>query len=117
LIHLVDKEHFVSLKYSLIQKEKNKEIDDIQFYDRNKLNYFFECIKNTKIRKVEEDKQKWRNPFLRTGLFFQFFFMRGLPLKDNDHYLFPTVTTRAKTWLMSLKVLATRKSENRSWGI
>ncbi len=104
---LVDIEHFVSQKYSLMQKEKNKEIEDIQFYDRNLLTTF-SMYKKHKNKKVEEDKQQAEIPFYGQDYFSSFFFMRGLPLKEKDHYVFP-VTTRAKTWMMSLQVLKREK--------
>lgn len=104
---LVDKEHFVSWKYSLIQKEKNKEIEDIQFYDRSLLTTFA-SYKKIKNGKIDEAKHQNEIPFFGLDYFSSFFFFRGLPLKDKDHYLFP-ITTKGQTWLMSLKVLAREK--------
>ncbi len=106
---LVDKQHFVSLKYSLMQKEKNKEIDDIQFYDRNSLMTFAQ-YKKKKNGAVEESKKEAEIPFYGQDYFSSLFFIRGLPLKDKDHYIFPT-TTKAQTWLMSLRVLAKEKKK------
>jgi hypothetical protein len=106
---LVDKQHFVSLKYSLIQKEKNKEIDDIQFYDRNTL-MTFSHYKKKKKDKVEESKKEAEIPFFGQDYFSSLFFVRGLPLNDKDHYFFPT-TTKSQTWLMSIKVLAREKKK------
>lgn len=106
---LVDKEHFVSWKYSLIQKEKNKDIEDIQFYDRNLLTTFSN-YKKTKNKKTEESKKENEIPFYGQDYFSSFFFIRGLPLKEKDHYIFPT-TTKSDTWLMSIKVLGREKVE------
>jgi len=106
---LVDKQHFVSLKYSLIQKEKNKEIDDIQFYDRSSL-MTFAHYKKKKNDQLEESKKENEIPFYGLDYFSSLFFIRGLPLKEKDHYLFPT-TTKTQTWLMSLKVLSREKKK------
>lgn len=106
---LVDKQHFVSVKYSLMQKEKNKEIDDIQYYDRNGLMTFAQ-YKKKKNDQVEESKNENEIPFFGQDYFSSLFFIRGLPLKEKDHYLFPT-TTKAQTWLMSLRVLGREKKK------
>jgi len=100
---LVDKEFFVPWKYSLLQREKNKSIDDIQFYDRKSLmTYAF--YKKVKNEKTEQDKRSEAIPFFGQDYYSSFYFIRGLPLNVGDHYLFPA-TTKANTWLMSVKVI------------
>ncbi|MDH4468290.1 MAG: DUF3108 domain-containing protein [Bacteriovoracaceae bacterium] len=100
----VDKEFFVPIKYSLKQREKNKDIDDIQLFDRQKLMTYFRYkkIQNGKETKNSKDAPI---PFYNQDYLSSFFFLRGLPLKNGDHYLFPT-TTKGETWMMSIKVAA-----------
>lgn len=104
---LVDKQNFISWKYSLIQKEKNKDIEDVQFYDRNSLNAY-SYYKKSKSGNVSEEKKQNEIPYYGVDYFSSLFFVRGLPLNEKDHYIFPT-TTRSETWLMSVKVVAKEK--------
>jgi hypothetical protein len=98
----VDKEFFVPIKYALKQREKNKDIDDIQLFDRQKLMTYFR-YKKTQDGKESKDSKDAVIPFYNQDYLSSFFFIRGLPMKNGDHYLFPT-TTKGDTWLMSVKV-------------
>lgn len=104
---LVDRQYFVSWKYSLIQREKNKDVEDVQFYDRNVLTAY-SYYKKTKAGNANEEKKQNEIPFYGVDYFSSLFFVRGLPLKDKEHYIFPT-TTRSETWLMSVKVVSREK--------
>jgi hypothetical protein len=104
---LVDKKYFFPLQYTLMQREKNKTIDDFQEFDR------FSHIASWKYKKIKEgteskDTKNQPLPLLSQDYLSSFFFLRGLPLKVGDHYVFP-VTTKSDTWLMSVKVEAVEK--------
>lgn len=103
----VEKKYFVPLKYSLVQDEKNKRIEDIQLFDRQHFWARYKYYKE-KAGKKEKRKDKKTIPFYGQDYFSGFCFLRGLPLAVGDHYIFPT-TTKAETWLMSIKVIAKEK--------
>ncbi len=98
----VDKEFFVPFKYKLIQREKKKDSDRIEIYDREKKMTYYRYVQ-VKNKVESKDKQDAEIPFYSQDLFSSYFFMKGLPLHDGDHYQFP-VTSKAKTWILSLKV-------------
>jgi hypothetical protein len=99
----VDKDNFIPIKYSLMQREKNKSVDDFQFFDwENKLSLF-------RYKKVKEGKVHKKSKDIPIPQFFQdafspLFFLRGLPLKDGDKYSFPIVT-RSKMTIFDLEVI------------
>ena len=90
----VDKESFIPLKYSLVQRETNKDVTDLQLFDFAKLKtHFF----YNKIKKGKEHRKK-KVEYIPT--FFQdsmstLYFLRGLPLNVGEKYTFPLVN-RAK---------------------
>jgi len=97
----VDAKEFLPIKYSLIQRESGKDVDDLQLFDHNaKTTYFwYKRLKEGKLTKRE------KTTFIPTYFqdnFSSLFFVRGLPLKPGDHYTFPLVT-RGKILLMDMK--------------
>ncbi len=97
----VDVNEFLPIKYSLIQRESGKEIDDLQLFDHNaKTTYFW--YKRKKDGKLTKREKTTFIPTYFQDNFSSLFFVRGLPLEPGDHYKFPLVT-RGKILLMDMK--------------
>ena len=99
---------FVPVKYSLIQRESKKDIDHLEFFDRDKLKTHFRYKRTKKSGAVNYRKKDSSIPYFSQDFLSVFFFFRGLPLKPGDSYIIP-ITTKAKTWEMKINVL---KREN-----
>lgn len=102
----VDKQSFTPVLYSLDQKEKNKKILDKLLFNRQTLQVQHDYRKE-KNGQVSTSKEVAAIPYYGHDYFSGFYFLRGLPLKVGDQYVFP-ITTKAKTWLMSVKVEGTQ---------
>lgn len=102
----VDKQSFTPVLYSLDQKEKNKTVLDKLLFNRQSLQVQHDYRKE-KNGQVTTSKEVAPIPYYGHDYFSGFYFLRGLPLKIGDQYVFP-ITTKAKTWLMSVKVEGTQ---------
>ncbi len=99
----VEKETFLPLKYSLIQREKKQNVDDLQLFDFNKLKTFF-WYKRVKEGSNKDEKGSDVIPKLAQDSFSALQFVRGLPLVKGDVYEFPVIT-RGKYWLLKVDVV------------
>lgn len=103
----VSADKFLPIKYSLVQRESNKDVDDLQLFDQEekKTYLFYKRLKkkNNQTNKVEKQAYitNYYQDFMST-----LFFVRGLPLKKGDEYKFP-VFTRGKFWRLTVKVVNT----------
>lgn len=100
----VEKETFLPVKYSLIQREKKQNVDDLQLFDFNKMKTFF-WYKRIKEGSNKDEKGSGPIPKLTQDSFSALQFIRGLPLQKGDVYEFP-VATRGKIWLLKVDVIA-----------
>lgn len=96
----VDVDEFLPIKFSLIQRESNKTVDDLQLFDlENKTTYFwYKRLKDGKTTKRE--KTSFIPGYFQDN-FSSLFFVRGLPLSPGASYKFPLVT-RGKILLMDM---------------
>jgi len=99
----IDKATFLPIKYSLIQREKKQNVDDLQLFDFKKLKTM------TWYKRVKEGSNKDEHlekpiPRYLQDSFSALQFVRGLPLKKGDLYDFP-VSTRGETWLLKSEVM------------
>ncbi len=100
----VSSKDFLPIKYSLVQRESNKDVDDLQLFDQEekKTYLFYKRLKkkNNEVRNIEKEAYipKYYQDFMST-----LFFVRGLPLKKGDVYKFP-VFTRGKFWRLTVTV-------------
>lgn len=99
----VEQNTFLPIKYSLIQREKKQNVDDLQLFD----------FKNLKVKtwykRVKEGANKDEHlekpiPRYVQDSFAALQFVRGLPLRKGDKYDFP-VSTRGDTWLLKIEVV------------
>lgn len=86
----VDAQEFLSVRYNLIQKESNKDVDDVQLYDRKSL------LTKSFYTKRSDGKVKKKNkegfiPHYSIDALSIVFFIQGLPLKVGDQYHIPVV--------------------------
>jgi|GEM_PF-466191 hypothetical protein len=98
----VDAKDQVPLRYSLVQRETKKDVDDLQIFDRNedKTYFFYKRVKEGEVKK--EEKEAFIPSYFH-DTFSAMFFVRGLPMNIGDVYEFPIIT-RAKLWLVKIKV-------------
>lgn len=100
----VSADKFLPIKYSLVQRESNKDVDDLQLFDHEekKTYMFYKRFKKKNKQLTKKEKEafltKYFQDFMST-----LFFVRGLPLKKGDVYKFP-VYTRGKFWRLDVKV-------------
>lgn len=99
----IDKEKFLPMKYSLIQREKRQNVDDLQLFDFNKMKVFT-WYKRVKVGSDKNEHLEKYIPRYLQDSFSALQFVRGLPLKKGDHYDFP-VSTRGDTWLLKTEVI------------
>jgi hypothetical protein len=99
----IDKKAYLPIKYSLIQREKKQNVDDLQLFDFKKLKTFnwYKRVKEGSNRDVKEEHYI---PRYVQDSFSALQFTRGLPLKKGDTYDFPVVT-RGEAWLLKVEVM------------
>jgi hypothetical protein len=99
----IDKENFTPIKYSLVQREKKQNVDDLQLFDLKKLkNYTW--YKRVKEGSNKDEKKDVFIPYYLQDSFSALQFVRGMPLNKGDMFEFP-VTTRAETWILKVEVV------------
>ena len=100
------KKTFVPIKYSLVQKETNKDVDDLQLFDhQNLLTHFY----YKKVKKDKKNKTIKKNKIKPIPEYFQdpistLYFLRFLPLNKSGEYSFPVVN-RGKVKMIKVSVL------------
>lgn len=96
----VDTNQFLSMKYTLIQRESKQNIDDLQLFDRDQMKlYWFYKRENAK-KKIRNKEGENYIPYFSIDPFSVLYLFQGLPLGDNDVYEIPVVN---KDKLMILK--------------
>lgn len=99
----IEKTTFLPIKYSLIQREKKQNVDDLELFDFNKLKTFH-WYKRVKEGNNKNEKVENYIPRYSQDSFSALQFVRGLPLHKGDLYDFPVVT-RGKPWLLKIEVM------------
>lgn len=99
----VEKATFLPMKYSLVQREKRQNVDDLQLFDFKKsvtLNWY----KRVKEGSNKDEKGETKIPLYSQDSFSALQFVRGLPLIKGDIYELPVVT-RGKFWILKAEVM------------
>lgn len=98
----VTKDKFLSLRYSLVQRESKQNIDDLQLFDRELLKsfWFYKMVRPDKTRVKNEEQPI---PTLSMDPFSVVFFFQGLPLKDGDKYDIPLMN-KGKVLVLKVEV-------------
>lgn len=104
----VDTQQFLSMKFTLVQRESKQNIDDLQLFDRDQMKLFW-FYKRQKKDKEPKNKQGERYiPYFSIDPFSILFFYQGLPLKDKDVYEIP-VANKDKIMMMRSQVIGREK--------
>ena len=99
----VEKETFLPMKYSLVQREKKQNVDDLQLFDFKKMTTY-NWYKRVKEGSNKDEKGENKIPSYAQDSFSALQFVRGLPLNKGDLYEFPVVT-RGKFWILKVEVM------------
>lgn len=100
----VTTDKFLSVKYSVIQRESKFNIDDIQLLDHEALKvYWLYHSKRKSDGKKKDKKEEKAIPFYSIDPFSSLFLYQGLPLKDGDVYEIPVVN-KGKVLILRSKV-------------
>lgn len=99
----VDKETFLPMKYSLVQREKKQNVDDLQLFDFKKM-MTYNWYKRVKEGSNKDEKGEDMIPSLAQDSFSALQFVRGLPLIKGDKYELPVIT-RGKFWILKVEVM------------
>lgn len=99
----VEKETFLPMKYSLVQREKKQNVDDLQLFDFKKM-MTYNWYKRVKEGSNKDEKGQAKIPSLAQDSFSALQFVRGLPLNKGDKYELPVIT-RGKFWILKVEVM------------
>jgi len=99
----IEQNTFLPIKYSLIQREKKQNVDDLQLFDfkKHKVMTWYKRVKPGANK--DEHLEKYIPRYVQDS-FAALQFVRGLPLHKGDKYDFP-VSTRGDTWLLKIEVV------------
>jgi hypothetical protein len=99
----VEKTTFLPMKYSLVQREKKQNVDDLQLFDFKKM-MTYNWYKRVKEGSNKDEKGEARIPKYAQDSFSALQFVRGLPLNKGEKYEFPVIT-RGKFWILKVEVM------------
>lgn len=87
----VTTDKFLSLRYSLVQRESKQNVDDLQLYDREKLQSFWFYKQKKSDGTVRNKEKKDLIPTFSIDPFSILYLFQGLPLRNGDVYEIPVV--------------------------
>jgi hypothetical protein len=87
----VTTDNFLSIRYSLIQRESKQDVDDLQLHDRDKLRTYWFYKRKKSDGEVKNKEKKEYIPYFSVDPFSVLFLYQGLPLKTGDVYEIPVI--------------------------
>ncbi len=99
----VTTDEFLSIRYSLIQRESKQDVDDLQLHDRDQLKTFWFYKQKKSDGTVKNKEKKNFIPYYSIDPFSVLFFFQGLPLKNGDVYEIPLIN-KAKILILKAQV-------------
>lgn len=106
----VDTEQFLSMKFTLVQRESKQNVDDLQLFDRDQMKLFW-FFKRQKTDGEPKNKQGENYiPYFSIDPFSIMYLYQGLPLKNGDIYEIPVIN-KDKVLLMRSRVVGREKIE------
>lgn len=87
----VTTDQFLSIRYSLIQRESKQDVDDLQLHDRDQLKTFWFYHQKKSDGSLKDKKAEKPIPFYSIDPFSVLFFYQGLPLANGDVYEIPLI--------------------------
>lgn len=110
----VSTDKFLSMKYTVIQRESKQNVDDIQLLDHDTLKvYWLYHSKRLSDGKIKNKKDEKYIPYYSIDPFSSLFLYQGLPLRDGDLYEIPVVN-KGKVLIMRSRVLGRETIETES---
>jgi len=103
----LERNTFLPIKYSLVQRESGQSVDDLQLFDHEQMKTFYWYKRIKKGQEKKEENSTYVPKYFQDS-FSALFFVRGLPLKPGDEYEFP-VATRSKVWMLKIRVAGVEK--------
>ena len=101
----VTTDNFLSVKYTVIQRESKQNVDDVQLLDHDALKvYWLYHSKRLSDGKKRDKKEEKFIPYYSIDPFSSLFLYQGLPLKNGDLYEIPVVN-KGKVLILKSKVL------------
>lgn len=87
----VTTDEFLSIRYSVVQRESKMDVDDLQLHDRDKLKTFWFFKQKNSDGSVKNKNKESYIPYFSIDPFSVLFFFQGLPLKDGDRFDIPLI--------------------------
>ena len=87
----VTTDQFLSIRYSLIQRESKQDVDDLQLHDRDQMKTFWFYKQKKSDGSVKNKQKNSFIPFYSIDPFSILFFYQGLPLKNGDSFEIPVI--------------------------
>jgi hypothetical protein len=87
----VTTDQFLSIRYSLIQRETKQDVDDLQLHDRDQMKTFWFYKQKKSDGTIRNKEKNAFIPFFSIDPFSVLFFYQGLPLKNGDLYEIPII--------------------------
>lgn len=106
----VTTDQFLSIRFSLIQRESKQDIDDLQLNDRDQYKTFWFYHQKKSNGKVKDKKLEKPIPYFSIDPFSVLFLYQGLPLKNGDIYEIPIIN-KGKILILRSQVEGREKIE------
>lgn len=99
----VTTDQFLSIRYSLIQRESKQDVDDLQLHDRDQMKTFWFYKQKKSDGEIKNKEKNAHIPYFSIDPFSLVFFYQGLPLKNGDVYEIPIIN-KAKILILKSEV-------------
>lgn len=99
----VTTDQFLSIRYSLVQRETKQDVDDLQLHDRDQMKTFWFYKQKRPGEKVKNKEKDSFIPYFSIDPFSVLFLYQGLPLANGDMYEIPLIN-KAKILILKSKV-------------
>ena len=99
----VTTDQFLSIRYSLVQRESKQDVDDLQLHDRDQMKTFWFYKQKKSSGELKNKEKNTFIPYFSIDPFSMLFFFQGLPMKNNDVYEVP-ILNKAKILLLKAEV-------------
>jgi hypothetical protein len=114
----VTTDQFLSIRYSLIQRESKQDVDDLQLHDRDQMKTFWFYKQKKSDGSIKNKQKNAFIPFYSIDPFSILFFYQGLPLKNGDAFEIPVINKGKvlvlKSEVEGREVIETEKGKQRA---
>jgi hypothetical protein len=99
----VTTENFLTMKYTVVQRESKQDVDDIQLFDHDATKVYWLYRSKRSDGKKKNKKEEKYIPYFSIDPFSSLFLYQGLPMKNGDVYEIPVVN-KGKVLVLRSKV-------------